>query len=248
MRALLLASLVVIVFRPGSAIAQHHGGHGGHHGTGGRHHAVHADHMHHAVHYHSQWWGYPYSAGQPYDAGQPYAAGLCIEPARPCAATVPAAPPAPTFGIGIWTSSARAGGATAAVSNGLTLRLPRGALEGALELGKERTLTTGATATRAAAVATVDLAPAHALAPYVLAGVGIRLPDREQGGRQAYLEGGVGLAMRLGAHVTLSGDLRWSMRRDLVERQTAYRATSTESPDLPAGAGLEARLAGIYYF
>ncbi len=78
------------------------------------------------------------------------------------------------------------------------------------------------------------------IAPYLLAGGGaysIYSPQHD-GGRDIYVEGGAGLALRMSEQLTITGDVRW----------TALHWLDGEDTDAASDATREGRLAAILYF
>jgi len=208
---------------------------------------------------------------------QPESCCQCAESCAPAPAPAYyapayAAPPAvyaqsyerePRFGIGIRASSLvleRDGDEDGVPADGVGLLLRmrlRSNLELELDIGHDKFQELEREDTRIGGALYLPLTRGR-LAPYLVVGAGVNAIQMYQDAdpiQQGYLEAGGGLAWKISPRFVISGDLRWSARKEMRDDEDAViqaststgGATTTVSP-FDRERGVEGRISGILYF
>jgi hypothetical protein len=160
------------------------------------------------------------------------------------------------LGLGLRASHVKMRNDITAEGVGVLARIGIRRMELELDLGRDR-FESGREDTRFGAALYVPILGGRTLSPYLLVGAGI-IAARPMGQgmeepiTQGFLEGGAGLALRLGNSFAISADARWASRRIMGEQSqdVLLRETQVYIPDAPAAkeSSLEGRLTGIFYF
>ncbi len=168
----------------------------------------------------------------------------------------------PRFGIGIRASSLvldREGDDDGVPADGVGLLLRmrlRSNLELELDIGHDKFQEFSREDTRIGGALYLPLTRGR-LAPYLVVGAGvnaIKMSEDADPIEQGYLEAGAGLAWKLSPRFVISGDLRWSARKEMRDDEDPVIQASTSTVD-PSSTGpfdrergIEGRIAGILYF